>query len=128
MIRIRSELRKPPVHSTNMRRSCSSCSKLLLAKFLKIPETFAVYSLILFPPHNLHFSFYLSVLSFLMLLQTHSDLPHLIYSLSLPPSLSFTPLSLSLPVPSFSSSLHHFSGRVLGPGLGCSWPGLLAAK
>lgn len=53
-----------------------------------------------------------------------------------PPTLHFLHLftSLSPSLLSFCSaftllfSLQHFSGRELGPSLGCCWPGLLAAK
>lgn len=58
-------------------------------------------------------------------------LPHVILLFS--HTLAYTPSPLLLfptafTLPSFSSSLHHFSDRVLGPSLGCRWLGLLAGK
>lgn len=120
-------LRKPPVHHTGTRRSCSSYMKVLLAK--KIKFIFLLHPLCLFSI-SLSISFSLFTISSMSHIHLYT-LPRCISSCFLSPSLHFSlspSLSLSLLRPSLSFAMQHLSGRELGPSLGCCLPGLLAAK
>lgn len=124
--------------SHQMRRSCSSHLKLLLAKKVLKNSRHSCNEFCLplsptLPP--LHFPlliffclfgfFHTHILLHLYTLASHAKFAPPFY-LSSP--LYYSPLSFYVFFCPPASSLHHFSGRELGPSLGCFWPGLLAAK